>query len=56
MPEAPMGLEDSTPPDVFQGMSPSKAVAPDSVSFHPSPRSQNPRFSSHMGSYQLNGT
>ena len=56
MPEAPMGLEDSTPPEAFHGMSPSKAVAPDSVSFHPSPRSQKPRFSSHIGSYQLNGT
>ena len=42
MPDAPIGLEESTPPEAFQGMSPSKAVAPDSVSFHPSPRSQNP--------------
>ena len=57
MPEAPMGLVDSTPPEQFQGMSPpSRAVAPASVSFHPSPSGQKPRFSSHIGSYQLNGT
>jgi hypothetical protein len=56
MPEAPIGLEDRTPPEAFQGMSPSMAVAPDSVSFQPSPRSQKPRFSSHIGSYQLKGT
>ena len=31
-------------------------VAPDSTSFHPSPLSQKPRLSSHIGSYQLNGT
>ena len=33
MPDAPIGLDDSTPPEVFHGMSPSNAVAPDSVSF-----------------------
>ena len=33
MPEAPIGLEESTPPEVFHGMSPSKAVAPDSVTY-----------------------
>ena len=26
-----MGLDESTPPEAFHGMSPSKAVAPDSV-------------------------
>ncbi len=57
MPEAPMGFDDSTPPEQFQGMSPpSRAVAPASVSFQPSPWSAKPRFSSHMGSYQLKGT
>ena len=58
MPEAPMGLDDSTPPEQFQGMSPPSImeVAPSSVSFQPSPSAQKPRFSSHMGSYQLNGT
>ena len=57
MPEAPIGLEDSTPPEQFHGMSPpSMEVAPASVSFQPSPSSQKPRFSSHIGSYQLNGT
>src|SRR5436190_4061647 len=56
MPDAPIGFDDSTPPDGFQGMSPSGAVAPASVSFHPSPSAQNPRFSSHIGSYHENGT
>ena len=56
MPDAPIGLDDSTPPEVFHGMSPSKAVAPDSVSFHPSPSSQKPRFSNHIGSYHEKGT
>ena len=32
-----MGLDDSTPPEQFHGMSPSRAVAPASVSFQPSP-------------------
>src|SRR5262245_33722089 len=56
MPDAPIGLDDSTPPDGFHGMSPSGAVAPDSVTFQPSPSAQNPRFSSHSGSYHQNGT
>ena len=52
-----MGLDDSTPPEQFQGMSPpSMAVAPASVSFQPSPSAAEPRFSSHIGSYQLKGT
>ena len=43
MPEAPMGFDDSTPPEQFQGMSPpSRAVAPASVSFHPSPSAAKP--------------
>src|SRR3984957_8745375 len=57
MPEAPMGFDDSTPPEQFHGMSPpSRAVAPESVSFHPSPSSAKPRFSSHIGSYHEKGT
>src|SRR4051812_33972946 len=56
MPLAPIGFDESTPPDGFHGMSPSGAVAPPSVSFHPSPSAQNPRFSSHIGSYHENGT
>ncbi len=56
MPEAPMGLVESTPPDMLTGRSPSSAVTPASVSFQPSPSSAKPRFSSHMGSYQENGT
>src|SRR6478609_9794596 len=56
MPDAPIGFDDNTPPDMFQGMSPSGPVAPDSVSFQPSPSAQNPRFSSHIGSYHENGT
>ena len=51
-----MGFDDSTPPDGLIGMSPSMAVAPSSVIFQPSPSGAKPRFSIHMGSYQLNGT
>ena len=56
IPEAPMGLDDSTPPDGFQGMSPSICVAPSSTRVQPLPSSAKPRFSSHMGSYHENGT
>ena len=56
MPDAPIGLDDNTPPDMFTGNFPSGPVAPDSVSFQPSPTSAKPRFSIHIGSYQLNGT
>src|SRR5262245_64182492 len=56
MPDAPIGFVDSTPPDMFTGSSPSSAVAPFSVIFQPSPSGTKPRFSSHIGSYQLNGT
>lgn len=51
-----MGLVESTPPEGFTGRSPSSSVAPDSVSFQPSPSAAKPRFSSHIGSYQENGT
>src|SRR5690606_31421125 len=56
MPEAPIGLDDSTPPELLTGISPSIAVAPDSVSFQPSPDSAKPRDSSHIGSNHENGT
>ena len=56
MPEAPIGFDDSTPPDGLNGMRPSIAVSPDSVSFQPSPSGANPRLSNHIGSYQENGT
>src|SRR5579864_1124694 len=57
MPDAPIGLDDSTPPEAFQGMSPpSSEVAPSSVSFHPSPSGAKPRLSIHIGSYHENGT
>src|SRR5262245_40297302 len=56
MPEAPIGLVDSTPPEQFHGMSPSIDVAPSCTSFQPSPTSQKPRFSSHMASNHENGT
>src|SRR5436305_14820915 len=56
MPDAPIEFDESTPPDMFHGMSPSGPVAPSSVSFQPSPSAQNPRFSSHIGSYHENGT
>jgi hypothetical protein len=56
MPEAPIGFDDSTPPEQFHGMSPSMAVAPSSTSFQPEPSSAKPRFSSHIGSYHENGT
>ena len=56
MPDAPIGFDDSTPPEQLTGRSPSIEVAPLSVIFQPSPISANPRFSIHIGSYQLNGT
>ena len=56
MPDAPMGLDDSTPPDALNGMRPPIAVSPASVSFQPSPSGAKPRFSSHIGSNQENGT
>ena len=56
MPEAPIGLDDSTPPDALTGSFPPIAVSPASVSFQPSPSAANPRFSNHIGSNQENGT
>ena len=56
MPDAPIGFDESTPPEQLTGMSPSIEVAPLSVIFQPSPISAKPRFSIHIGSYQLNGT
>ncbi|CAM5617573.1 hypothetical protein SMICM304S_11482 [Streptomyces microflavus] len=56
MPDAPMGLVDSTPPEGLTGRSPSSSVTPASVSFQPSPSPAKPRFSSHIGSYQEKGT
>jgi hypothetical protein len=56
IPDAPMGLDDSTPPDGFTGSRPPISVSPASVSFQPWPSSVNPRFSSHIGSNQENGT
>ncbi len=55
-PEAPIGLDESTPPDMFTGNEPSRAVSPDSTIFQPSLRSAMWWASSHIGSYQLNGT
>src|SRR5688572_3416423 len=56
MPDAPIGLDESTPPDMLIGRSPSSAVAPSSTMRQPSPDSANPRFSSHIGSNHENGT
>src|ERR1044072_9247243 len=56
IPDAPIGFDDSTPPEAFNGIRPPIAVSPASVSFHPSPSAAKPRLSSHIGSYQENGT
>ena len=56
MPDAPIGLDDSTPPDGLTGNRPPIAVSPASVSFQPSPSGAKPRFSNHIGSNQENGT
>src|ERR1700730_15458214 len=56
IPEAPIGLDDSTPPEGLNGIRPVIAVSPASVSFHPSPSGAKPKLSSHIGSYQENGT
>src|SRR6185369_3113260 len=45
MPDAPIGLDDSTPPDGLIGRSPSNAVTPSSDIFQPSFSSAKPRFS-----------
>ena len=57
MPEAPIGLDDSTPPrHVDRAGRRRSAVAPSSTIFQPSPASAKPRFSSHIGSNHENGT
>ena len=56
MPLAPIGFDESTPPDMFTGRSPSSWVTPSSTYFHPSPLGAKWRFSSHIGSNHENGT
>src|SRR4029078_1561603 len=56
LPDAPIGFDDSTPPDGLSGIRPPIAVSPASVSFQPSPSGAKPKLSSHIGSYQENGT
>jgi hypothetical protein len=56
MPDAPIGFDESTPPDMFTGKSPPSSVAPESVSFQPSPSRLIRCPSSHIGSYHENGT
>ena len=55
-PEAPMGLDESTPPEQLTGNEPAISVSPASVIFQPSPSSAMRCASSHMGSCQENGT
>src|SRR4051812_9026533 len=55
-PEAPIGFDDSTPPDMFTGNEPVNAVSPRSTIFQPSAGPAMSCASSHIGSYQLNGT
>ncbi len=55
-PEAPIGFEQSTPPEGLMGSRPPICVSPASVSRQPSPGPAKPRFSSHIGSNQENGT
>src|SRR4029077_20434364 len=47
---------DNTPPDMFTGNEPSSAVSPRSTIFQPSVGAAMSCASSHIGSYQLNGT
>src|SRR4051794_21568422 len=57
MPEAPIGFDESTPPEQLTGSLPSIAVSPDSVSRQPPPfGSAKPSDSSHIGSNHENGT
>src|SRR5689334_20641714 len=56
MPEAPIGFDDKTPPDGFTGNEPVSSVSPLSTIFQPSPGPAMSWPSSHIGSYQLNGT
>src|SRR6516165_7993516 len=55
-PDAPIGFDERTPPLGLTGNRPPSSVSPDSVSFHPSPSGVMRWPSSHIGSYQLNGT
>src|SRR5437763_13845385 len=56
VPDAPIGFDDSTPPLMFTGRSPSMRVTPSSTMRHPSPGPAKRRFSNHMGSNHENGT
>ena len=56
IPEAPIGFEDSTPPDMLTGSWPFIDVLPSWTIFQPVPSSAKPRFSIHIGSNQENGT
>src|SRR5258705_7263105 len=55
-PDAQIGFDESTPPDMLTGNDPSRAVSPRSTIFHPSVGAAMSWASSHIGSYQLNGT
>ena len=55
IPEAPIGLDDSTPPDGFTGCGHRCPSSPASVSFHPRPR-REPQVLQPIGSNQENGT
>jgi hypothetical protein len=56
IPEAPIGFDESTPPDGFTGKSPVISVAPLSVILQPSPGPAMSCPSSHIGSYHEKGT
>src|SRR5579871_1269265 len=56
MPDAPMALVDKTPPDGLTGNDPPRSVSPVSTIFQPSPGPAMSWPSSHIGSYQENGT
>src|SRR5689334_14554758 len=56
MPEAPIGFEESTPPEQLTGIRPSIAVAPGSLSCQPPPSSAKPSDPSHIGAGHENGT
>ena len=56
MPDAPIGFDESTPPDMLTGKSPPSSVAPD-VGHLPALALGQIRWpSSHIGSYHENGT
>src|SRR3954451_5141956 len=56
MADAPIGFDESTPPDGFTGNEPVSSVSPLSTIFQPSPGPAMSWPSSHIGSYPLNGT